>query len=73
LWEPKPKDMKMDTTNQGDGLGKRRRRRRRHMGALPTLVGRRRRKSRRKGRKICIRTAGGKKVCGVRWRRRKHK
>lgn len=66
----------MDTTNQGDGLGKRRRRRRRSMGALPTLVGRRRRagrKGRRKGRKICIRTARGTKVCGTRWRKRRRR
>jgi hypothetical protein len=35
----------MNTASLGDGLGKRRRRRK-HMGALPTLVGRRRRKSR---------------------------
>ena len=66
----------MDTTNLGDGLGRRHRRHRRHkgMGALPTLVGRKHRgKHRRKGRKICIRTSGGKKVCGVRWRRRKRR
>jgi hypothetical protein len=64
--------MNMETANLGDGLGKRRRRRRKHMGALPTLVGRRRgRKGRRKGRKICIRTAAGKKACGVRWRKRR--
>lgn len=65
----------MDTSNQGDGLGKRRRRRRRHMGALPTLVGRRRRgrKGRRKGRKICIRTARGTKVCGTKWRKRRRR
>jgi hypothetical protein len=43
------------------------------MGALPTLVGRRRRKGARKGRKICIRTAAGKKACGVRWRKRSKK
>jgi hypothetical protein len=35
--------MNMETPTLGDGLGKRRRRRK-HMGALPTLVGRRRRK-----------------------------
>ena len=60
----------METATLGDGLGKRRRRRK-HMGALPTLVGRRRKG--RKGRKICIRTAAGKKACGVRWRKRSKK
>jgi len=65
--------MNMETANLGDGLGKRRRRRK-TMGALPTLVGRRRkRKGARKGRKICIRTAAGKKACGVRWRKRSKK
>lgn len=68
------KDMIMDTSNLDSGLGARRRRRRRKsMGALPTLVGRRRkgRKGARKGRKICIRTSAGRKVCGVRWRKRR--
>lgn len=64
----------MDTSNQGDGLGKRRRRRRRTMGALPTLVGRSRKgRKGRKGRKICIRTARGTKVCGTRWRKRRRR
>lgn len=64
----------MDTTNLGDALGRRRRRKHKGMGALPTLVGRRRKgRKGRKGRKICIRTAGGKKVCGTRWRRRKRR
>jgi hypothetical protein len=41
------------------------------MGALPTLVGRRRKgRKGRKGRKICIRTASGKKACGTRWRKK---
>jgi len=63
----------MDTTNLGDALGRRRRRRSKRLGAMPTLVGRRRkaRKGARKGRKICIRTAAGKKACGVRWRKRR--
>jgi hypothetical protein len=67
--------MIMIAANLGDGLGRRRRRRRsRGMGALPTLVGRRRRgKGKRRGRKICIRTAAGNKVCGTRWRRRRRK
>jgi len=61
--------------NLGDGLGRRRRRRSKGMGALPTLVGRRRkgRKGRKKGRKICIRTSSGKKVCGTRWRSRRRR
>lgn len=64
----------MDIENlSGDGLGKRRRRRRRRLGASGvTLVGRKRR-HRRRGRKICIRTARGTKVCGTRWRRRRRK
>lgn len=58
----------------GDGLGKRRRRRRRRLGASGvTLVGRKRRHGKRRGRKICIRTARGTKVCGTRWRRRRRK
>lgn len=62
----------MNLETLGDGLGRRRRRRRRTMGQPNvTLVGRRRKG--RKGRKICIRTAGGKKVCGTRWRRRRRK
>lgn len=48
----------------GDGLGKRRRRRKKSRG-----LGRKG----RKGRKICIRTAAGTKVCGTRWRRRRRK
>lgn len=57
----------------GDGLGKRRRRRKRRLGSSGvTLVGRKRR-GKRKGRKICIRTAAGNKACGVRWRRRRRK
>lgn len=57
----------------GDGLGKRRRRRRRRLGASGvTLVGRKRR-GKRRGRKICIRTKSGSKVCGTRWRRRRRK
>jgi hypothetical protein len=64
----------MEPITLGDGLGRRRRRRHKGMGALPTLVGRKRRgKHRRKGRKICIRTAGGKKVCGTRWRKRRRR
>lgn len=63
-----------NTFTLGDGLG-RRGRRRRSMGAapLPTLVGRRKKgkKGRRKGRKICVRTAQGRKVCGTRWRKRR--
>ncbi len=69
------KDMKMNNENlSGDGLGKRRRRRsKRRLGASGvTLVGRKRR-GKRKGRKICIRTAAGNKACGVRWRRRRRK
>lgn len=55
----------MNIENLSDGLGKRRRRRhRKHAG-----LGRKH----RRGRKICIRTAGGKKVCGTRWRRRRRK
>jgi len=77
LWETPTEDLKMDITNLGDALGARRRRRKksRGMGALPTLVGRRRkgRKGARKGRKICIRTSTGKKACGVRWRKRRRK
>ena len=62
----------MDTSTIDSGLGARRRRRRRKsMGALPTLVGRRKgRKGRKKGRKICVRTSAGRKVCGVQWRKR---
>jgi hypothetical protein len=67
--------MIMDTSILDGGLGRRRRggkRRRKHMGAMPTLVGRRKsRKGRRKGRKICVRTAKGRKVCGTRWRKRR--
>lgn len=48
----------------GDGLGKRRRRRHKKHG-----LG----KHKRRGRKICIRTAAGTKVCGTRWRRRRRK
>lgn len=55
----------------GDGLGKRRRRKRRLGSSGVTLVGRKRKG--RKGRKICIRTASGKKACGTRWRRRRRK
>lgn len=61
----------MEAANLGDGLGKRRRRRRRGMGRGVSLVGRKRKG--RKGRKICIRTAAGSKVCGTRWRRRRRK
>jgi hypothetical protein len=64
----------MEPITLGDGLGRRRRRHHRHtMGAaMPTLVGRKRgRKGRRKGRKICVRTAQGRKVCGTRWRKRR--
>jgi hypothetical protein len=65
--------MKMSNENlSGDGLGKRRRRRKRRLGASGvTLVGRKRKG--RKGRKICIRTKAGSKVCGTRWRRRRRK
>lgn len=48
----------------GDGLGRRRRRKHKRSG-----LGRKG----RKGRKICIRTAAGNKVCGTRWRRRRRK
>jgi hypothetical protein len=49
----------MNTASSGDGLGKRRRRRR-TMGALPTLVGRR-----RKRRGLGARSASGCSAAGV--------
>jgi hypothetical protein len=53
--------MNMQDTS-GDGLGRRHmgRRRRKHMGALPTLVGRKRGKKSR-ARKACIVASGRKK------------
>ncbi len=64
----------MEESILDSGLGGRRRRsrRRRHMGGSGvTLVGRRRKGAKRKGRKICIRTSTGRKVCGVRFRKRR--
>lgn len=55
----------MDNIVMGEGLGRRRRRRHRKAAALG------RARHGRKGRKICIRTAKGHKVCGVRWRKRR--
>jgi len=57
--------MNIDTL--GDGLG-RRRRRKKSRG-----LGRARKAGKRRGRKICVRTAAGTKVCGVRWRKRRRK
>ena len=60
------KEMTMNKVNfEGDGLGRRRRRRK--------SKGLGRKHGKRRGRKICIRTASGAKACGVRWRRRKRK
>lgn len=54
----------MEKIVMGEGLGRRRRRRRHKAAGLG-------RARARKGRKICIRTAKGHKVCGVRWRKRR--